>query len=217
MIIPAILENSIFEVQAKINQVKVLVNRVQVDIVDGIFADNLTVSPVDLLNIDFAGLAVDIHLMTEEPVDFLEESADLVGKCGAVRVIGQVERMGKQSGFVKLARELKLEVGLALDFYTPVSAINNKVIESLDCALLMAVMAGTQGNKKFSPAVIDKIGDINKGLSLHGKDSPFQIIVDGGLDPASVRLCRRAGADQFAVGSWLWQHKDIKLALGELT
>lgn len=65
MIIPAVLENSVAEVQRKINLIK------------GLAKDNLTVSPVDLLNIDFADLTVDIHLMTEESADFLEESAGL--------------------------------------------------------------------------------------------------------------------------------------------
>lgn len=217
MIIPGILENSILEVQTKINRVKGLVDRIQIDIIDGIFADNLTVSPVDLLGIDFAGLSVDIHLMTEEPANFLEESAGLMEKCSGVRVIGQIERMGKQAEFITLARKMGLAVGLALDFYTPVDTIDKKIARLLDCVLLMAVKSGTQGKEKFSPAVIGKIQEIKTGVSpTHVGETPVRIIIDGGLDPESVRLCRQAGADEFAVGSWLWQHQDMKQALYEL-
>lgn len=215
MIIPAILESSTAEVQRKVGLVKGLTQRVQIDVIDGVFADNPTVSPADMLNIDFAGLAVDIHLMTEEPVDFLEESARLIEKCGGIRVIGQIERMGKQTEFISLARELKLAVGLGLDLYTPVDAIDKKIAGSLDCVLLMAVKAGTQGINKLSPAVVEKIKEIKAGQPF-AKSWPGQIIVDGGLNPETVNICRQAGAAQFAVGSWLWEHKDISLAIKEL-
>lgn len=216
MIIPAILENSILKVQTKLNKIAGLVDRIQIDVVDGVFADNLTVSPVDLLNINFHGLKIDAHLMTEEPMDFLPECSDLAAKSVGVRVIGQIERMGNQAEFISLARELKLAVGLALDFYTPVDAIDKKIALSLDCILLMAVKAGTQGNEKFSATVVNKIMEIKKGPAFRRQAGPLQIIVDGGLSPENIKICKQAGAAEFAVGSYLWQHADIKQALYEL-
>lgn len=209
MIIPAILENSIDEIQKKINLVEGLVERVQIDVVDGIFADNLTVSPVDLLGVDFFDLGVDIHLMTEEPMDLIAECVNLGGKVKDLRIIGQIERMSNQAEFVRLGIVVGYKIGLALDLFTPVSSIKPELFLQLNCILLMSVRAGFQA-QKFDRRVIDKIVEAKK---LYPQTA---VLVDGGLEPDSISKCRAIGADQFAVGSWLWEHKDIALAIKEL-
>jgi pentose-5-phosphate-3-epimerase len=44
-----------------------LLEAIQIDIVDGNFADNHTFTPQDLVDVDFGNLQIDFHLMTEEP------------------------------------------------------------------------------------------------------------------------------------------------------
>ena len=51
-IIPAILRPNLKEFQEDFDKVKGLVGRVQVDVIDGVFADNKTVNPEDLEVID---------------------------------------------------------------------------------------------------------------------------------------------------------------------
>ena len=212
MIIPAILENSIDEIQKKINLVEGLVERIQIDIYEGIFGNEITPEPADLLELDFSGLSLDIHLMTVEPIDFLADCPDLRTKVKDLRIIGQIERMGSQRDFILEAHELGCQAGLGLDVYTPGTSLEKLALAELeqkDCILAMSVRAGYSG-QYFIHRSIDKI----KELKMMG--APGNLIIDGGEDPVHIKMSQLAGADQFAVGSWLWEHKSIKQALEDI-
>lgn len=213
MIIPAILESLVALVQEKVNRVKGLAQRVHIDVIDGVFADNMTVSPADLLGVDFGDLEVDLHLMTEEPVDFIDESAQLREQVASLRVIGQVERMGNREDFVKEALKAGCEVGLALDLYTPVTAVDASLYQDLHSLLVMSVRSGQQG-QVFQQRSIASIRDVTRTKSQ--LSDTLSLIVDGGLNPDIVRLCGAAGADDFAVGSWLWRQHNLTQALVDL-
>lgn len=205
MIIPAILEQSIDEVQKKIDRVREYASCVQIDIID----DHKTVDIKEVLTIQFGSLSVDIHLMTDRPEQFLEPCVMIEKKAVSLRAIGQIERMEDQRHFLLMARSLHFRAGLALDLYTPISSLDPIAKEEADCILLMSVKAGFSG-KHFDHRVVEKIGEL--------KDSPYNgaIVVDGGEDPEHIRLSRNAGATEFAVGQFLWQHEDVNKALLEL-
>jgi ribulose-phosphate 3-epimerase len=209
MIIPAVLDNSTQAVREKVNKVKGLVKRVQVDVIDGVFADNLTVTPADLVDVDFRPLAVDFHLMVEDPESYVDECALLRGGSVGVRIVGQIERMGSQEKFITRGHEAGCQMGLAIDLYTPVSSIDQKLFTKLDCVLVMSVKAGFSG-QHFVHTISKKI----EKLIHSGYDG--EIVDDGGEDPKHILLSKAAGATSFAVGSYLWQHEDIKAALQEL-
>lgn len=207
-IIPGILEHSVDQVMAKVALLPATVSRIHLDVIDGVFADNLTPLPSDYREIEFGKRLIDFHLMVEEPVDYVSDCANLKARAGGIRVIGQVERMGKQAEFVTLAQGLKCGVGLGLDLYTPVSAIERQVLPALDCVLLMSVKTGFSG-QHFNHLISEKI------LRLREAGFAGQIIMDGGGDPKHALLARAAGADAFAVTSYLWQHEDVAQALKE--
>ncbi|HKY73932.1 MAG TPA: hypothetical protein VJ246_01315, partial [Patescibacteria group bacterium] len=58
IIYPSILTDSPSLVQKQLNLVLGLVQGVQIDIIDGEFADNTTVTPVDLQTLTFGSLSV---------------------------------------------------------------------------------------------------------------------------------------------------------------
>lgn len=209
MIIPTILESSVSALMEKVKKVKSRTDRIQIDIVDGVFADVLTVSPTDVLDVDFGKLAVDLHLMTEEPVNFLDECADLHTRVTRLRVIGQIERMSNQGNFIDEAHNLNCSAGLALALYTPLSSVRPKVLLDIDCLLLLGVKTGFSG-EHFNHSIIDKIKDLRNKWP-HG-----DIIIDGGEDPTHIQMCKKAGASSFAVNSFLWQHDNITVALKQL-
>lgn len=182
------------------------VERVHLDIIDGVFADNLTVMPEDLHTIAFEDLGIDFHLMTEEPIDYIATCADLLEYSGGVRVIGQVERMGDLQEFVVTAAEAECEVGLAVNLETPVEAIEALLYKQLDCVLLMSVPVGFSG-QEFDRAVLQKIE------RLRSRGFGGEIIVDGGMKPETIAIAEKAGATAFAVNSFLWQHEDVAEAV----
>jgi len=204
-IIPKILTDDLEKVKEQVNQVKGLVRRVQVGVVDGVYVDNLTVAPADLSEVDFGEFEVEVHLMVEYP-------GDLLGDCyagGARLVVGQIERMGGQGSFVEQAQELGLRVKLAIDLFTPAEEVGVELWNKVDGVLLMSVRAGFQG-QKFDKQVVEKIKKLRNG-GFGG-----EIEVDGGLNPENITMCKQAGANKFVVGSYLWKSKNIDEALEEL-
>jgi len=71
-IIPSLLTDSPSELRKLVTQSEGEVNRVHVDILDGVYAENKTVDPSAMQNIE-TKLLVDFHLMVDEPVNWVEK------------------------------------------------------------------------------------------------------------------------------------------------
>ena len=195
-IIPAILAYSEEDLKDKLGRVEGLVSRAQIDIVGRVFSPDVSVG-IETLERLSDGLVLDVQLMVREPVSFLN-------RCdwgGVDRVFGHVEYMKDQQKFIEHAFALGMQVGLAVDLETPVSKIE-KALSQLDAILLMAVAAGKSG-QEFDKRVLKKIQQVR------AIDSKISICVDGGVNTSNIRLCVDAGANEFAVGSFLWESKDV--------
>lgn len=204
-LIPAILDQSIEAVQQKVNKTKDTVERIGIDIIDGIYADNLTISVEDLNQIDFGEVSIEVQLMTEYP-------EELLGAChtaGVIRAYGHVERMGSQDEYMGLCKELGIQPAFGLDLYTPLDAINERYLLELEGILLMSVKAGFSG-QAFNPIVLDKI------RKLRERGFTGDIQMDGGINPETIFDCVQAGANQFSVTSFVWKHDSVETALTEL-
>ncbi len=177
-VIPAILAKDLKEWEEKFDQVKELVERVQLDVVDGVFAANKTIFPQDLVGFSFGGVKLDVQLMVDEPIEWLEQCRAI----GAERVFGHIEKMEDQILFIAEAQVKGFGVGLALDLETPVSRIAPGVIEDLNAVLLMSAKVGETGGV-FSEAVLPKIEEVRKLR----KD--ILICIDGGLDVSEMKAC----------------------------
>ncbi|MGD9129871.1 MAG: hypothetical protein PVJ09_05285 [Candidatus Woesebacteria bacterium] len=206
---PTILTDSIDKVQEQVNLVRDVdaVKVVQVDIIDGFFADNLTVTPLDLLAVNFGRLKIDFHLMTNEPMDFVLEAESIKEKLKIRAVIAQLERMSYPIDYLRQLKDLNWQAGLSLDLYTPVEAIEEELWPELDIVQVLGVKAGAQG-QDFQLKALDKIKEINAKNPELKKE--LEIIVDGGVKLSNARQIIRAGATGLAVGSELWQAKNIK-------
>ncbi|MBI3396877.1 hypothetical protein HY045_00210 [Candidatus Woesebacteria bacterium] len=201
-IIPAILTNDLTEIEEKLRRIEDLeiggvnIHRAQIDVIDGVFADNKTVDPALLSNVD-TNLLLDFHLMCDEPVKWIEKSVN----AGADRIIGQIEKMTNQIEFVEKVTETGLGVGLAVDIDTPISRINPVVLTNIDVVLLMAVKAGF-GGQKFNPKVLDKIRELDEIRS--NDQTPFKICVDGGETEEVIDKTHFEGADEVVIGKRLF-------------
>lgn len=211
-IYPAILTDSvdIFEEQLAIIKKEKKVETVHVDIIDGYFVDNLTVTPMDLIDVDFANLQVDFHLMTEEPLGFAEEVINYIGNLPVRAVIGQVEKMSSQTDFVDLLIERQIKPGLALNLFTPDEEISDLTFKKLAVLQLMAIEAGEQG-RKFDQAVLAKIEAVVARAEELNPD--LEIIVDGGVKLEHLSLLDSHQVGGVAVGSALWQSENPQSTL----
>lgn len=202
-VIPAILSNSAEDMLEKIGRIERFVNRVQIDIVGKVFASDLSVGVEELEQIT-SSVILDVQLMVREPIKYLNRCDEV----GVGRVFGHVEWMKNREEFIEQAFSLGMEVGLALDLLTPISAVERE-IQELDAVLLMSVPAGRSG-QEFDKGVLRKISKVRELRA----DIP--ICVDGGIDPINIGSCVEAGASEFAVGSYLWESRDVESSLQNL-
>lgn len=225
---PVILTDSmvILEKQLKLIKDNPALSVVQIDIIDGLFADNYTINLFDLLTTDFAHLQLDFHLMTEEPLDFVLELEAVIDQLPVRSVIAQIERMSFPEDYLLEVKRLGCRAGLSLDLHTPLSAIEEEVWPELDIIQLMGVEVGYQG-QKFQPSVLSKITELKQILAEleQQKDlapaepktdqSQIEIMVDGGVKLINAKKILAAGATGLVVGSELWQAKDFDLAVNK--
>ncbi len=212
-IIPTILEKDISSFLEKVERVKGFTKRVQVDIIDGKFAEAVTVIPEALKEVDLP-IELEAHLMVEEPHGWIERCVE----AGITTVYGQVEKMSDKVAFIADAQFAGLKAGLAYDLETPLIGIE-EVISNLDGVLLMSAPLGTQGEKDFDEKVLEKIKQIRK------IDKNIKIVVDGGIDAKDIKKCfeaewaeeisedeldRNFGKMEFAVGSDLFKADNIE-------
>ncbi len=206
-IYPAILTDSTAQAQDQIEISQELpdVETVQIDVIDGRFTDNLTITPADFAELEFGELTVDLHLMTEEPLDFVYELIEYAKVVPVRAVIGQVERMTKQQFFLEEVQKHEWLPGLSLDIFTPIESIDESSWQFLKVVQLMAIEAGAQG-QEFRPIVLEKIEELHTAAKKFNTE--IEIIIDGGINEKTIYKIAGEGVDGAAVGSAIWQAQD---------
>lgn len=181
------------------------IRTVQVDVIDGQFIENVTLTPSDLPEIDFGELSLDLHLMTEEPLDYVYEALENKDYYTVRSIIAQIERMSSQQDYVNTVKKNEWQVGMSLDLYTPLDAIEEESWHNLDVIQLMGIEAGFQG-QEFQKSVLEKVKNVVALREQLNRD--FEIIIDGGVKPNLIKQIEAAGADSVVVGSGLWESDD---------
>jgi ribulose-phosphate 3-epimerase len=194
MITPIIMESDLSVVSAKMLALKERKeDKVHIDIGDGLFSDLLTISPADLQEVDTAKMKMDIHLLVDDPLEWVEECVALNPK----RVIGQIERMGSQTLFFETVTNYGFEVGLGLEIATPIEEIEPEMLEKCKTILLLAVPAGTSGSA-FDNQVIEKIKELRKIYT-------GSILIDGAINKETYKQVMEAGATEAGANSAYWK------------
>ncbi|MBP9841278.1 MAG: ribulose-phosphate 3-epimerase [Simkaniaceae bacterium] len=176
---------------------------IHVDIMDGHFVPNLSLSPVALAAINRSTKQfLDVHIMVYDPFRYIE---DLV-KSGADQITFHLESTEDVQDTIDYIRKCNVKVGLAICPETSIS-LCIKYLDKIDTLLLMTVHPGF-GGQKFIPEVLEKIAFIKKLKDdMHLK---LDIQVDGGIDDKTAPLCIEAGANNLVSGTYLFKgHGDI--------
>lgn len=204
MIIPALLEDTSAQVNEQLEQLRQLSplpQVVEIDIIDGEFAPNLTLDTDQLSEVDGQPFHLDIHLMVVEPTDFVYQLKQATERGNKIRtVIAQVERLHSLREFVEEVQANEFQSGFALDLYTPVEAIDADLLSEVQVISVLGGKAGEQG-QEFKPVVLEKVRELAELKKEGGYE--FEIRVDVGMNAQTIPLAKKAGANSFAVGSAL--------------
>ena len=176
---------------------------IHLDVMDGQFVPNITFGiPVIEAIRRVTEKPLDVHLMIEEPIRYLEE----IKAAGADIVTVHAESCKHLHRTINRIRELDMKAGVALNPSTSVSILNY-IFDDIDMAVVMSVNPGFAG-QAFIPSMLDKIKRIHKIAGDKGLKN-LEIEVDGGITLNNLSAVVDAGANVIVAGSAIF-HDDIK-------
>ena len=176
---------------------------VHVDVMDGIFVPNISIGiPVVQALRKVTDLPLDVHLMIDRPVRYVEEFV----KAGADYVTIHVEADQPQNTLEALDKihALGCKAGIVLKPKTPVEAAS-PYLEKCDMVLVMTVEPGF-GGQKFMADMMPKVAQLKQWLT---DINPHCLVeVDGGVDANTCAVCKENGADVLVAGSAYFKATD---------
>lgn len=197
-IYPSVMAKSQKELSLIFSKLRLISKEFHLDIADGKFVPNTSLWFPFRLSPKFRYNA---HLMIKDPIKWIEKNSQKVDA-----IIFHPEAVQDVNFVINKIKNKKKKVGLALKPETNVSKIK-QYLRSVNKVLILTVHPGFYG-AKFLLESLSKIREIKK---INPK---IEVIVDGGMNPATVRYVR--GADSIVCGSYLQKAEDIRKAMKEL-
>jgi ribulose-phosphate 3-epimerase len=209
-IAPSILSADFAELGNEIKDVeKGGADYIHVDVMDGHFVPNITLGPMIVKAIrPLTTLPLDVHLMIENPGQYIEAFAD----AGADYLTVHVEADPHLHRTIQMIKSKGVKAGVVLNPATPAEMIK-PILQDVDMVLLMTVNPGF-GGQSFIPSVVPKIKQIREWANE--VNPALEIEVDGGINPETAAICAEAGADVFVAGSAIYSRSDRGAAIEEL-
>ena len=192
---PSLMCMDFLKIEEQINILNNRIDMYHIDIMDGHFCKNITLSP-DLVKV-FAGITkkpMDCHLMTENPTDWIE----LLAKNGAGYISPHAETINSDAFRVmNLIESLGCKKGVVLNPATPLSYIEH-YLGRIDMLTIMTVDVGFAGQ----PFIEEMIGKIEEAKRIREeKGYKYKIQIDGSCNKRTYRRLVQAGADVLIVGT----------------
>ena len=211
-IAPSILSADFARLGAEVEDIRIGgADYVHFDVMDGCFVPNISIGIPVLKSLRKATeLFIDVHLMIREPVRYAEAFC----KAGADLVNFHVEADSEENiaAAIEIARKLGKKTGVTVKPNTPAEAVL-PFLPAVDLILVMTVEPGF-GGQHFMPNMLPKIETIRSYIEKNNSDCELE--VDGGIDPETAPLVKRAGANVLVAGSAVFNRPDRALAIREI-
>jgi len=185
-----------------------------VDVMDGMFVANISIGvPVVKSLRKATDMFLDVHLMIEKPVRYIEAFA----KAGADLLSVHLESdmpPGIRAALDEMDKH-GVKKGIVLRPITAAEAVL-PYIKEVDLILVMTVEPGF-GGQKFMADQLPKLKAIREYIEQY--NPACRLEVDGGVDANTAKLCVEAGADTLVAGSAVYGAADpaeaIRVLRGE--
>ena len=210
-VVPAIIPKSFSDLEDKIDIVSDFVERVQIDISDGEFAQSVTWPYTegdefpnhDLPYRDSMHITLDLYSINPEEV------VPAWIEAGIKTVILHLETIDDPSMLISDLRLQGIEIGLSINPSTKNSALDEWIPEIDFVQLMGNDKVGYQG-VTLDPNVYDKIRELRK------KYPDLEIAVDIGVTHETAPKLVKAGATKLVSGSAIFGNKNIEEAITKL-
>jgi len=182
---------------------------IHVDVMDGHFVPNISIGiPVVASLRKATRLPLDVHLMIEQPEEYIEDFV----RAGADRVLVHQEATVHLDRALAMIREHGAQAGAAINPATPVAMLT-EILDKVETVLVMSVNPGF-GGQKFISGSIEKIRQLNQWRARY--NGGFRIEVDGGVDAENAAELAQAGANTFVAGTSIFHTPDAAAAVRQM-
>ena len=171
------------------------------DVMDGHFVDNISFGP-DVVEAAsrHTELPLDVHLMIERPDKYFPRFAAVSNSISV-----HVEANHDVAETLKRIRSARCKAGLAISPPTPIERIK-PFLDLFDVLLVLTVNPGF-GGQAFISATLDKVRTGAEWRAERKLD--YDIEVDGGINVATARASREAGANVMVAGTSIFKAADV--------
>lgn len=168
------------------------------DVMDGMFVPSISFGMPVLSSVRSATSQVmDVHLMIEEPIRYVEAFA----KHGADILTVHLEACKDLQATLDKIHECGMKAGVSVKPNTPVEELLG-YLDQAEMFLIMSVEPGF-GGQSFIPESLDKIRALRAYLDERGMETDIE--VDGGIYHSNVESVLEAGANVIVSGSGVFK------------
>lgn len=203
-IVPSILVKTEAEFQERLAQLESHVERIHIDIADGIFVPNTTIDGYTEVEDLDTPVSLEAHLMVSKPENHISHWLDTP----VDTFIFHIEATTQPKQVIDAAKDAERAIGIALNPSTPHDVLADYV-DQIDLVHFMTVEPGFNGAKYVS-SVVEKIKE------FHYMYPDVVIQVDGGVSPDTVGELAQAGVTVFVSGSYIANSDDVEAAIDRL-
>ena len=176
---------------------------IHVDVMDGHFVPNISYGAVVMKSLEGkTNLPFDVHLMIENPDDFLEDF--LTPNTEYITV--HQEACPHLHRTVQHIKSLGVKAGVSINPATTLATLDY-ILDDVDMVLVMSVNPGF-GGQKFIPSSLEKIRELAE--IRRAEELNFEIEIDGGVNLDNVQEIASAGTDIIVAGSAVFKTADIE-------
>jgi len=178
---------------------------VHLDVIDGVFAPNITFGPVVVKGIrKLTSLPIHAHLMIKYPEKYIEDFI----KSGCSQICFHLESEGNPDRIINKIHDMDTKCGIVLNPDTSADTVI-PYLERIDEVLIMSVHPGFSG-QEFIPDVLTKIEKIRK------ISAEIDIAVDGGINDETIDSILKSGANVIVANSYIFSSEDRAKAIKRL-
>lgn len=178
---------------------------VHVDVMDGQFVPNITIGiPVVAAIRKITDLPLDVHLMIDRPLRYVEEFCD--AGADILTIHAEADTVENNIEALKLIRKKGVKAAVSIKPGTPIEALD-PYMDLMDLILVMTVEPGF-GGQKFMEDMMHKVRALRKIIDVRCPGTELE--VDGGVNLETGKICAESGANVMVAGSAFFKAQDGK-------